>query len=87
VQVGDRASDADAQHAREVAEAEAVDDQREQQLDAAYRPFAGRARDEAGEGGGQFVEGFIERFVHGALVFGGAGCGLGAAGEDFLLVA
>ena len=58
--------------AREEAEAEAVDEQREQQLDAADDPFAARRRDEARERRGELVGGFVDRLVQRALVLGGA---------------
>src|SRR5580704_4325950 len=59
-----------AEHSRDVAEAEAVDEQREQQLDAVDGPFALRPRDHPSEGGGEFVGGFVERFVEGAFLCG-----------------
>ena len=71
---------ADADHARQVTEPEAVDEQRERRLDEVDHPLAGRAGDDAGEGRGEEVGGFVDLLVDGAFVFGRrrAGGGRGA---------
>src|SRR5665811_1077160 len=60
-----------AQEARQVAEAEAVDEQRQHRLYAVDCPLAVGARDDARKWRGERVGCFVDRFVQGALVFWG----------------
>jgi L,D-transpeptidase catalytic domain len=63
----------EAQQAGEVAQAEAVDQQREQRVDDVLRPGAAQTAREAGEGRGDSREGFVDRFAQAALLTRGSG--------------